>query len=141
MILQIDERFTDDNIKRFGCYFMVILYYVNKIANIPFDPDKIQLIKSTLVSKSLMGNDCYIKDPQGIFDYFGLPVIYMGHEGKAYQTKKAEFEVLCFKRFMGRRSYNHFVGGCNGHVTYDPMGYSKAVKLGQIDSKRIYFVD
>lgn len=145
MFLQIDTRYEDENIKRFGCYYHSIAFHCNRIKNILLSPTIMEEHKKYLVHENLMGSDCYIKYPEEIFGHIGIDVVYEGHQPKDYQCENNQIEILCFIRTYWSRvkhkyiNYKHFTAGNGrGIVTYDPMGVSNAVRFGELESKRIF---
>ena len=135
MILQRDERLKKQ-IQDEGCYFMSILFLVNKYTNIKLSTEFINQIFDVLVSVKAMSPDCYILDPEDIFNYLGMDVEYTDqHEAPTRLCEDDEIEILYFFGPAG----GHFVAGDGrGNVTYDPWGVSRAVTDGRLVSKRIF---
>jgi hypothetical protein len=143
MILQKDTYFND-YVKRFGCYFMSLIYLACQKASQSFDKDDIAFFYGYFVDKKWMDENCFIRAPEDILGFLGLKVKYLGHREGHDPTLGDELEILCFKRTYtdreGRnRTYKHFVVGDGlGHVAYDPIGMSNAVKYGELVSKRVF---
>jgi hypothetical protein len=137
MILQRDERLRKE-IQEEGCYFMSILFLVNKHTNIKLSPEFINQVFEILVSVGAMSSDCYILDPEAIFQYLNLPVKYTDqHEGPSRVCGPDEIEILYF---FGPAGGHFVVGDGKGNVAYDPWGISRAVTEGRLVSKRIFRV-
>lgn len=131
MILQTDSRLKRD-IQRYGCYFLSILYLVNKYTGYELDCNKINTLYDNLLELGYIKDNCYIVNPTAIFKHLGLNATYTDrHEPPDYYTGANELEILCFQR----SGYRHFMVGINGEIAYDPMGNSKG---GYLLSKRIF---
>jgi len=137
VILQRDQRLRP-NIKRWGCYYMSILFLANKYKNTPFS---VTTINNNFylgnVQRGAMDKQCFIKDPDAVFASAGLKVQYTGkHEDKTRACKRGEIEILYYEHpDLG----GHFVAGDGrGNVAYDPWGVSMAVEEGELVSKRIF---
>ena len=144
MIVQQDP-FLKPLIQKFGCYFMCILFIVNRYKHRGFDRKIINDLYDFFVGLDWMGTDCYVKHPCEIFNYLGFPVSSIRVEGRDYICDPDEVEILKFERSYERKgetiTYGHFVcgNGC-GVVTYDPSGISNAVRLGYLESKRVFSI-
>jgi hypothetical protein len=95
------------------------------------------------VEHGWMRDNCYILSPGSILRYLGVAVDYAGKRDGPSPCCRGEYEILCFRRSYiknGKQvSYKHFVVGDGlGHVAYDPIGMSNAVKHGHLESKRIF---
>lgn len=135
MILQIDPRLRPE-IQEFGCYLMSVLFFVNKYTNLPLSPDIINQLYTRFIPLGWMDEQCTILNPNAIFGYLKLPVLYHDrYDPPDYICKPDEIEILKWEN--GNQS--HFTAG-NGHgiVTYDPMGCAKTVKYGKLVSKRVF---
>jgi len=127
------DKATNDN----GCYFMSILYHGSQETAQSFSPSDIRKLKKEAVKKGYMREDCYVLDPDGIFELTGLKTQYSDrHESPDYTCSIDEIEILYFRW----EEYGHFVAGKMGAVIYDPMGQSNSVQLGTLQSKRIFKV-
>jgi len=135
MILQKDPRLRKE-IQEWGCYLMSIFWFVNKFTNLPVSPDIINGIYDKLLLAGYINEECEILNPQAIFEFLKMPVIYHDrHDPPDYKCQRNEFEILEW-RYDGIR---HFVAGNGqGVVTYDPMGCSRTVRYGKLHSKRIF---
>ncbi len=131
MILQTDKRLVPQ-INEYGCYFMSILFLVNKHTGLQLSPRKINGLYHEIIDRGFMDKNCYINNPQAIFYYLGLHADYTDrHEKADYFTGKNEIEILCFQR----TGYRHFMVGNEGVIAFDPMGNSTG---GYLLSKRIF---
>lgn len=138
MILQWDSRLNRE-INRYGCYYMSLLWWVNKKTGYQFDPKEILRLYGVFIDREAMEKDCYIKDPCGILSYLGLEVRGVEVVGHSQATEDGQFEVLYFERSSHGRVIPHFTAGDgHGHVTYDPWGESRTVSDGVLASKRIF---
>ena len=145
MILQTDPL-LNDNINDFGCYFMTILFLVNKHTGRGFDRADINHLYDLLQGTEYMDEDCFMENPVGVFNYAGLPMKGVMITSPRYKTKPGQIEFLRFERtyFSKKRNknitYGHFVVGAGSHnvIAYDPAGNSNAVKYGKLESKRIF---
>lgn len=139
MILQ---RHPDLNlqIRERGCYYMSILYHVSKLRDMFFNPSSVNTFYNLLVNLGYMEKDCYILEPAGIFDYFGVRVRYTNrHESPHRMCGPGEVEILKFVLERSTKSWEHFVAGDGaGGVAYDPWGDSRAVRDGYLCNKRIF---
>lgn len=145
MILQRDVRLLPE-IQEQGCYFMSILFFINKYRNNTWTTDNINEFYKTMVhigavmadgNFSAVGvDDSTIINPELIFRMKGLNVRYNDrHDPPSYTCDSEEFEILKFVR----GGYSHFVcGDGSGHVAYDPWGDSNTVRFGSLNSKRIF---
>jgi len=135
MILQRDLR-LNEAIHKKGCYYMDILFLSNKYTNCELSCGSILDVYNICIDGGWMDEDCYINDPQAIFGFMGLQVYYYDrHDPPFMMCKKDEIEILRFQYI----NWTHFVVGDGAsHVTYDPYGTSKAVRLGQLMDKRIF---
>lgn len=143
MILQSYYKFSKE-VNRFGCYFLSLLYLASQKAKRTIGIGDVEEFYRIFVEKGWMDRNCFIQLPEDILNFLGVPVRYLGHREGHYPTAGDEYEVLCFRRVYRDkdgevRSYKHFcVGDGLGHVAYDPMGMSNAVKYGELVSKRIF---
>jgi len=140
MILQRDPR-LNNQINKFGCYLMSIFFIVNKYTNYMFSPDIINDLYKVFVKHGFIDRDCYISDPDAIFDFLCMPSQFtQRHESIFRRCTEDEFEVLMFRLDRPNcRPWKHFTAGSgNGTVTYDPYGVSRAVAEGRLVSKRIF---
>lgn len=134
MILQRDPNLRKE-IQKYGCYFMALLWYGNKLACTALDPITIdEEIYTHCIKREWMNKNCYIFNPSAILEYAGVKNIYLGHKPADYECRENEFEISKWST----ESTSHFVASDNGVVTYDPWGVSKTVKYGILKSKRIF---
>jgi len=144
MIVQQDP-YLKPLIQKFGCYYMCILFIVNRHTRKGFDRKVINDLYDFFIGLDWMEKDCYVKHPVEIFNYLGFPVSSIRVEGRDYICDDDEIEILRFERSYERAgvviTYGHFVcGNGNGCVTFDPSGISNAVRLGYLESKRIFSI-
>ena len=145
MILQRDTRLLPE-IREQGCYYMCILFFINKYTNYPWTPNEINEFYKTMVHigaiqadgdfTTVDADDSTIINPSKIFALKGLRVLYNNrHDKPSYICRPNEFEILKFVNGLT----GHFVcGNGMGVPTYDPYGTSKTVELGYLQSKRIF---
>jgi len=134
MILQTSPDLTPE-INKNGCYFMSLLFLATQKTGKSFNPTEIENLKKQAIEIGYMREDCFVFNPDGILLLAGLSTKYTGiHEAPERNANSNELEVLYFRY----KQYGHFVAGVNGHVAFDPMGISNAVKLGELKSKRIF---
>jgi Protein of unknown function, DUF261 len=148
MIYQTDSEFEPD-INHFGCYFISLLWELNRLLGIPeLDHKVIEVIyndcQHTDAKNSgvtAMQPECFISDPQGVVDFI-VPgkVNFIGKKDKDYVCADKEFAIQCW--YNPNTKFTHFVAeGDDGKVGYDPIeGGSRTVREGAIDSKRIYSI-
>lgn len=145
MIYQTDSEFEPD-IQHFGCYFLSLLYQLNRLLGTPeFDHKIIEVIYNTCQHTDANNNgvtdmnpECFIADPQGVVDYI-VPgkVKFLYKQTADYVCQSEEFEVQTW--YNPATQFTHFVAGLAGAVIYDPIqGGSRTVREGHIDSKRIF---
>ena len=145
MILQRDPRLLPE-IREQGCYFMSILFFINKFTNTQWTGNKINQFYRTMVHigaimadadfTTVSDDDSTIIDPDKIFLMKGCNVRYNNrHDPPDYVCNDNEFEILKLV-YQGKA---HFVcGDGKGNVTYDPWGESETAKKGYLHSKRIF---
>lgn len=137
MILQTDSRLRKE-INSHGCYFMSILFLINKYTGLQMSPDLIDKYFMSCVTLGYITNNstytAFIESAEGIFKHLGLNVRYTNtHEPPQRNCAKNEIEILCLRNCNGSK---HFVvGDGKGHIAFNPMGISKGYKL---HSKRIF---
>jgi hypothetical protein len=149
MILQRDKRLLPE-IQEQGCYFMSILFLINKYTNYEWTTEIINdYYRSLVYSKAILADadfttvdvdDSTIINPEKVFNLketgTNFKVRYNNRHDKAnYHCSQFEIEIL---RYVNGLT-NHFVAGNgNGEVAYDPWGDSMTVKNGYLESKRIF---
>jgi len=138
MILQRDRR-LNSNIQKYGCYFMSILWHINRLRNIALDDSVIESFYEEAVRLGYMGETCWIRDPDGIFALGGLQTKYtQEHAPSTRVCADDEIEILKWVHPDGSPR-SHFVAGDGlGNTTYDPWGVSRAATEGRLESKRIF---
>ena len=135
MILQTDSRLREE-IQTDGCYYMSILFLVNKYTGLKMSAEFIDSVFDVLVALGYMSEQCYVLDPEEMFRHLGLRVKYTDqHESPSKVCNPGQIEILYFMGPVG----GHFTAGNGtGIVTYDPWGVSRAVSEGKLISKRIF---
>ena len=141
MIKQNDMRLRSP-IRQYGCYFMSLLWHINRYTNTPLS---VQRINSSIyhgaVQQGFMTSNCYVQDPTGFCQWLGWDAVYTGkHEKPDYICGPNEAEILLFKH---DKAGDHFVAGDGkGNVTYDPWYHERGGSLcaseGVLVSKRIF---
>jgi hypothetical protein len=135
MILQRDPRLRQE-IQEYGCYYMSILFLVNKYTNFPFSAELINDLYHVFNKAGWMDQECTILNPNAIFGHLKMDVRYTDrHEIPVRRAMHNEVEIL---RFTSPHGSHFVVGDGNGNVAYDPYGVSKAVRDGRVESKRIF---
>ena len=145
MILQTDYNFhsTANNYFRYpkwGCYMMVLFWFIVIKTKYSLNTHKIETFTKIYESEGLIKSDLYVNNPDKILQHFGINVVTR-KENPYYTCTENEFETLVFKAYnptKGKYWYHRVAGSGKGIVTYDPIGYSRAVKYGKLISKRIH---
>ena len=141
VILQTD-KYLRPKIQQYGCYFMCLLFMVNKLTGKHIDTRTINDWYDYFQTRKWMDKDCFVERPVDILNYLGLKVNSVRFEGADYQCLPGEIEILRFERSYKKDgrviTYGHFVCGSGSVVGYDPGGCSNAVKYGTLESKRVY---
>jgi len=137
MILQRDRRLRVP-IKEHGCYYMSLLFLMNKYTNYSLTTQKINgEIYFGAIQQGFMTSQCYIQDPSGLLKWLGWGAKYGGkHETPDYRCGRDEAEILYF--YHPEVGGHFVVGDGAGHVAYDPWGVSRAATAGVLKSKRIF---
>lgn len=138
MILQRDRR-LNAAINAYGCYFMTILWHLNRLRNIAFDDSVIETYYAEAVRSGYMTETCWILNPDGIFGLGGLRTAYtQEHAPPTRVCADNEIEILKWVH-PDASPHSHFVAGDGmGNTTYDPWGVSRAATEGRLESKRIF---
>lgn len=140
MILQTDSR-LNKSINKYGCYFMSIVFLVNKHTGLELSIPIIEKLYKDCCELGYIEDSntrkAFIWDVNSVFKHLGLEVRYNGrHDPPNYVCNTQEIEILCVR--VGDSMTKHFVVGDNyGHIAYDPMGLSDVRKF---DSKRVFRV-
>jgi len=145
MILQTDIGFysvSDNQIRyhKWGCYMMVIFWFIVMKTKYSLDTHRIERFTKVFETEDLIKSDLYVNNPDKVYRHFGVNVVTR-KENPYYTCAEGEFETLVFKAYnnlKGKYWYHRVAGSGKGIVTYDPYGYSKAVKYGKLISKRIH---
>jgi|TARA_Y100000310_G_C20694765_1_gene824799 hypothetical protein len=139
MILQTaPELHTRPDIRKGGCYFMSIAFLVNKHKNITMTTEKLIHKWDELVTDMYMDSDGYIKDPNKVFSYLGMKVLYTDrHEAPERACEDDEIEILMFQ-VPGDEEVHFVAGNGLGICTYDSWGNSRIVRDGYLVNKRIF---
>lgn len=137
MILQTDRRLREE-INRYGCYFMSILFLANKYTGLQLSTVTVGRIFNECVELGyILNNDQYkafIKSAEKIFNHLELKVKYNNrHDPPKYKCNNNEIEILCLKYEWGK----HFVVGCgSGSIAFNPLGRTQSGYT--LHSKRIF---
>jgi hypothetical protein len=105
-----------------------------------FSQDLVNRLFETFAKKGYIDEECTILRPNALLDFLEYPATIVIENGThklppGRDCSKIETEILYF-RYDGQ---GHFVrGDGRGDVTYDPWGFSNAVKHGRLVSKRIF---
>ena len=145
MLLQTDPRFAyryNGQIRyhKWGCYMMVLFWFVVLKKKYPLDTILIEELTQVFELGGYIKSDLYVNNPDKILQHFGINVVTR-KENPYYTCTENEFETLVFKAYnpvKGKYWYHRVAGNGKGIVTYDPIGYSRAVKYGKLISKRIH---
>ena len=145
MILQTDPRFDSTYNGRiryhaWGCYMMVLFWFVVLKKKYPLDVILIEKLTQVFELGGYIKSDLYVNNPDKILHHFGINVVTR-KENVSYICRTGEVETLVFKAFNYRKNkywYHRVAGNGHGIVTYDPIGYSRAVAEGALISKRIH---
>lgn len=141
MFLQKDTYFNNE-INRYGCYFFSLVYLSSQKASRSFSKGDVSFFYEEFVDRGWMTENCYVLEPVKILRYLNLKVSSV-YKTEGHDPSGDNYEILCFERSYKKDgkevSYNHFVVGDGlGHVAYDPIGLSNAVKDGFLESKRVF---
>ena len=133
MILQTDKR-LNGQINKYGCYFMSILFLVNKHIGLQLSTVSIISVYNQAVKLGIIESNCFVNDPDKLFNNLGMNVKYtQAHEPPKRKCVEGEIEILCLQY----PTYNHFVvGDGNGNIAYNPMGITAPNYY--LKSKRIF---
>ncbi|MHC4459781.1 MAG: DUF261 family protein, partial [Planctomycetota bacterium] len=66
----------NDAIQRWGCYFMSILFLCNKYKNVELSCPSILDVYKIAVDGGWMDEECFIRNPEALFDFMGLNVYF-----------------------------------------------------------------
>ena len=140
MILQTDDR-LNKSINKYGCYFMSIVFLVNKHTGLKLSIPIIERLYRECCELGYIEDSnkrkAFIWNAEAVFKHLGLEVKYNDrHDPANYVCHTEEIEILCIR--VGENWTKHFVVGDGyGHVAFDPMGISDIRKL---DSNRVFKV-
>ena len=136
MILQRDKRLRG-NIYEYGCYFMSLLWYANKLHNVPLSA---QLINDDLYVRyqkhGAMDEECYVKDPVHILRDLGVDVSSVRKVPPDHEVPPGGFVIA--KYVLPEMGWAHFVAWQDNVVTYDPWGVSRTATEGELESLRLF---
>lgn len=134
MIRQDDKRISNEWIIKYGCAFISVLYYVNKFINLSLSPAKIEIYFEQMKQAG-----CFTEDLDIIwhkaFEFFEIPVTVNVKDDK-YKLKKNEFAIA--KWFNEKTNLSHFCPTENNTCLFDPLGESKTVSEGIVESYRVF---
>lgn len=122
-----------------GCYVHSILFEAAKRdISLVVTPDRINdEFYPELVRENFIEKNCYVNYPSEIFNYFGLPVAYLGHFGPDRVCGDEELEINLWH--YPPNDWYHFVCGDGfGVTTFDPWGISTTATHGRLKTKRIF---
>ncbi len=122
-----------------GCYFFSLCYLAERISG--YDTDPLDALDLAIKSRFAQAN-CYLDYPDRILSMLTHKEWTVTHEGKDYQPKNGECEVLRYEWKRPGTTLSHFVvGDGNGGIEYDPLhslGLSPVIQNGHLVSKRIF---
>lgn len=144
MILQTDPTFPEE-IHAFGCYFMSVIFLASGITGKVRKADEILAIFKAAKVAGILGKECYVQDPLGLFRLLGVRMSAAVKAGADTMPEDGCFEVLHFHRDadtpkgQGNAVHDHFVvGDGRSAVVYDPLGGSNTVRFGFLENKRVF---
>ena len=123
-----------ESIYNYGCYFLSLCYVAK--GREPYNIDEMVDWYDLFIKKDWMGEDCYVKDPCAILEFF---------TSKKYTVVKDTVLDPKVGIVIGRwhnPTTNHFhfvVMDSNNNVTYDPLGESITVRDGFVESYRLFY--
>ena len=125
-----DDKFPENNFKRFSCYYCSIANLVMQTSDHFFDKNDLLRIALEAVDKGFMGDDFWIKNPDKIIKLFSPDYFFIDKVDKSHPNHdKAIGAIECWER----GKYKHF-----RLAAWDPMGNtSRTVKEGQLVSYRL----
>ncbi|WP_024654539.1 DUF261 domain-containing protein [Borrelia hispanica] len=131
---QTDNRFIEE-IRRWGCYFLSLHYYISSLTKNKFDFNDINNNYYQFVSLGYMRINCYILNPCRILSVFGIKRD-VRIEDKSYKCLKDEFEIseVNIKNIAGA----HFMATNNTEVLYDPLYLKDRGQEYHLKSKSIF---
>lgn len=142
MILQSSPQMQTFPFAESGCFAMSYMWYISKRGKLPDSPlgitvELLQMIMTYDIRGEVppIDDQCYVHNPDALAQWFGVKVLKPTRfEDPFYVCETGEEEILVFRH----GEYVHACGGNGeGEVTYDPLGYSRTVKYGHLESKRI----
>ncbi len=141
----------DSPVNKYGCYFMSLAYYGNKIGN-RYTVDSLikiwgKAVKLKIISGDLNNDgdvddagESIILDPNGLCRLLDLPLRYLDKHFPV-ETPISPNQFVIAPWYNPRTKYIHFVVGTSRPVEYDPIrGGSVTVREGWPQSLRIYEV-
>lgn len=119
-----------------GCYFLCLVHLAEVLTHERIDAIPILLEAE---EKGIVGKDCLIYDAAQVMGLLTGVIWEKRYEDAGYQVKPGELEVRRYEKKSGEGTLAHFVvGDGNGHIEYDPLGFSRTVRDGKLASKRIF---
>lgn len=113
-----------------GCYFLCLLKHFGK----EYDALRwYEKLAGPLADKSVMGEDCYIKDPARLAGFLSGSRWSVRVEAPEYKVQPGEWEVLRYERKDTMKTWAHFC-----LPEWDPLGDSRTRLQGKLASKRIF---
>ncbi|WP_445436299.1 DUF261 family protein [Candidatus Borreliella tachyglossi] len=133
---QEDKRLILE-IQKWGCYFLVIHYYISKFAGVVFSFADINSAYKECLAAGIISKNCYIKDATKILRKYGL-CTQVRYEGAGYRCAGNEFEVTEVK--IAGSCGSHFIATCDDKVCYDSLDLTGNGKAYTVFSKRIFIL-
>ncbi|ETZ17703.1 hypothetical protein BDCR2A_01370 [Borrelia duttonii CR2A] len=131
---QNDNRFLLE-IRRWGCYFLSLHYYIASLTKNEFDFNDINNNYYQFIRLGYMRINCYILNPCRILSFFGVKRD-VRVEDKDYKCLKDEFEISEVK--IRNNIGSHFMATNNIEVLYDSLFLKDRGQEYHLKSKRIF---
>lgn len=122
-------------IKKWGCAFLSLMYWVEKLKNLHLTTHAVNTYADELERVGAVDAELTVFWDK-VLKYFGLPYKRF-NEKPEYKLKDDEFEVQHW--YNPNTGITHFVVGEGGMTpTWDPYPNSKTVREGFIVSRRVF---
>lgn len=119
-----------------GCYILSLVHLGERITHERIDAIAIFLEG---MQQDLVQSNCLVVDAAGLLSMMTGVQWKKTYQTPDYRPKEGELEILRFERKTGAGTLRHYVvGDGRGLVVYDPLGDSKTVRSGKLESKRIF---
>jgi len=160
MILQTDS--TNENIQKWGCYFVILGGAVEKLAHRVIDDKLLTKVYDDCIQMGYIRTDCYILRPDMVMqvyaDVLGVEIevqfLYKYKDGnktifidKDFWIGNANFFASYFvidtdnDHQIDDENNGHFIETTgSGKIVFDPLGNSRAGNCGKIHSCRCFYV-